>query len=263
MRKRIIQIAGIAMIGALLLNYGCKKDETAAGPVLPPMETLAINTDDFPSTSKFAPDPNYNYNLAVLALTYWNGVLVSQLGVPIAVYAVALQQTPAQLDEDTWKWTFSTDVGGETYVAELIADVGTDSINVDMYISMVGGFQSFLWYEGKFDVERTGGYWTVYLSPIDPVAWLKIDWNINWTSETFDTKYTIVLATHDYYESYIQYGITDDPTYDAFYDLYDSFEDVLYSIDYNTTTTAGRICNGSIGCLYWDENHENYIPPVK
>ena len=263
MKKSLIKIAGIAMIGMLLLNYGCKKEETASGPALPPIESFAVNIDDFVSQTKVI-DPSYNYNLAVSALTYWNGVLIANLGVPIAVYATALQQTPVQFDEDTWIWSFNKEVLSITYTAELEATVTSDSVFVEMYISQQDGFQDFLWYEGKFDKERTGGEWTIYYSPEFPDdVWLGIEWEIDWDAETFSTKYTVIQESNDYYGSYIEFGLTDDATYNAYYDLYDSFEEVLYTIDYNTTTTAGRICNNSLGCLYWDASHNNYIPPVK
>jgi hypothetical protein len=263
MKKRLYLVFGIVLFGTLLLNNGCKKDEDGASITLPPIESFAINMDDFPSGKKVVIDPQSNYNLAAYSLLYWNSVLAVNLGVPVAVYAAALQQEPVQLTENSWKWEFTTNVGEITYTADLRAEVYNDSVSVGMYISEEAGFQNFLWYTGKFDRDRTGGEWTIYMDPVEPTAWLNIEWDINWNLETFDTKYTVILESNDYFGSYIQYGLTDDTDYNAYYNLHDSLEDIYYSINYNTTTTAGKICNLSLGCLYWDASHNNYVPPDK
>lgn len=250
MKNRLYHLVCLIMIGSALF-YSCEKEKKATAPNLPPASAFVLNTDEFSATK--STQMIGNFGTALIAVSYWNTVLYGALAVPVAAYIEAFNHEAVRLDNTTWKWSYEVEGIEGTYTADLIAEVVEDSVELEMHISKAGGFQDFVWFTGKCDIVRTGGYWTVYTNPESNVPWLAISWNHDWAAETFDVSYTNVLEGHDYQDSFIQYGITDDPVFNAYYEIYDSLNDRDYLIEVNTTTHSGRITyDGTPHC--WDNN---------
>jgi hypothetical protein len=262
MKNKTNQFIVIALIVSMITVAGCKKEKEESAPALPPMSSLAIDvsvfTGDDLKKSTLIDTCSY-FHIVSGAVAYWNLSLAVSLAIPVAAYAEALEQDAIRLDNDTWVWSYDIN---DIYSADLVADVVGDSVLVGMYITKANVYDSLLWYSGKFDILRTGGEWTVFNLPDHPTtAWLKIQWNADYEEETADIRYTVVDPANDYFNSYIEYGKTTDTDYDLYYNLYNSLEDKLYTVGYNSETGVGYVSYDTMQ-LCWNENHANTECPV-
>lgn len=250
------QIAAIALLLVFTLATSCEKEQNDEQvPQLPPLSSFLIDMDDLTNLKK-STGTYENVTVAVLSLWYWNSLLTVGLAVPVATYVEAFNHDPVRVDNDTWKWTYDVIVQEVTYTAELTADVVEDIVNLEMRISQEEGFQDFLWYSGSCNILRTTGSWTLYDNPEDQNEFVGIAWNRDWEAETFDVTYTVINPENEYYNSYIEYGITEDPVFNAYYEVYDSAQEYTVTINYNTETHEGNIFNG-VDTYCWDENFED------
>ena len=68
------------------------------------------------------------------------------------------------------------------------------------------------------------------------------------------------------YNGFIEYGVIDDDTYDAFYDIYNAADVNQVDIDANRTSNEGRVRNpahfGDEEWHYWDGNHCDSVAPA-
>jgi len=248
-------LAAVLMMGTVLFT-GCEKESKDAAPALPPLTSLSINTQDFAGSGQAKSTPSQsNFYVAVGAISYWNTVISTSLAIPIATYTQALKKGAVRVDNDSWKWSLTVN---ELYSAELTADVANDSVYLNMYVTKTGSYEHLLWYSGKCNILRTGGTWTIYDIPDHPLtAWLHIVWNADYETKTCDVRYTVVNPSNAYVNSYIEYGITNNTAYNAYYTLYNSTTpDYTYNIEYNTGTHEGYITNG-IDFYCWDTNFNN------
>ena len=257
MKRSFYQLVGAAVLCSILL-YSCEKEKKDTAPQLPPVAAFVINTDEF-ITTKSTGTYN-NFGAAALSVGYWNSVIYSSLVVPVASYVEAFKHHAERVDNTTWKWAYSVDGLDTTYTAELFAEVISDSIYLEMHISKAGGFQDFVWFTGKCDVVRSTGEWTVNTNPITNTPWVHIVWNYDWEAKTFDVRYTDVLVGHEYLDSYIEYGITEDPVFDAYYVIYDSKNDADYEINLNTANHNGRVFYDGIWHC-WDTDYTDIVCP--
>ena len=243
------------MLGCVIF-LSCDKDKKDAAPQLPPVTAFVINTDEFNVTK--STDSYENFGAAVLAVGYWNSVLYQNLAVPVAAYVEAFDHEAERLNNTTWKWAYNVQVQDAAYSAELLAEVIRDSIYLEMHVSMSGGFQDFTWFTGKCDIIRSTGEWTVYDDPESNMPWVQIEWNHNWEAETFDVRYTNVYEGNEYIDSYIEYGINEDPVYNAYYIIYDSKNDKDYEIYLNTASHNGRIYYDALWHC-WDTDYKDIV----
>lgn len=257
MKNKTNQFIAFALIVSMIALGGCKKDKEESAPTLPPMSSLAIDlsifTGDDLKKSTMIDTCSY-FHIVSGAVGYWNLTLAISLAIPVAAYAEALEQDAVRLDNNTWVWSYSIDNG---YSADLVADVVGDSVEVGMYITKAGVYDSLLWYSGKFDILRTGGEWTINNLPDHPAtAWLKIQWNANYENETANIRYTVVDPANEYHGSYIEYGKTASTHYDLYYNLYNSQEDKEYGVGYNSETHVGFVYYDAMQ-FCWNVNHAN------
>jgi hypothetical protein len=252
--KMIIYVTGILVFFTVII-VACEKEKKSTAPELPPLSSFSIQLSDFATTGKAAGSYN-NILTAGLVTGYWNSVLTAYLAVPVACYAEAIQHPAQRLDNNTFEWTFQAIVQDTTYTANLFAFIESDGINLEMHISKEGGFQDFVWYTGTFNLQRTEGQWTIQDNPENNTTWLNIMWHHDYEAKIFDIQYTNVYPTGEYKDSYIKYGIRKDNAYDAFYNIYNSPDDKIFQIDYNTTTHEGRINYESLWHC-WDANFQD------
>jgi hypothetical protein len=255
MKTRTNQLLAVAVLFGLLALSGCEKEKKESAPVLPPMSTLSLNIEAFTTEgSAKSTDSMSNYHIVVGAITYWNVMLTLSMAIPIAAYAEAFNHEPVRVDNDTWEWSYSLD---NIYSAKLVADVISDSVYFNMYISKASSYEDVLWFSGRCDMLRTGGTWTINnVNVNNDEAWLTIDWNADYEKQTSDIKYTIVIQGGEYENSYIEYGITSNTDYNAFYNLYNSKENKTFEVFYNTETHLGYVTDG-INQYCWNEDFVN------
>ena len=105
-------------------------------------------------------------------------------------------------------------------------------------------------FDGVCNTERTEGYWRLYAYTTTSEV-IRIDWTYNWEGQTGSVKYTYTKQGEDTNGNYLEYGLTANTDYNAYYNLYSKPEDKLFNINYNTTTHEGRIeYDGNSYC--WD-----------
>ena len=130
--------------------------------------------------------------------------------------------------------------GAETFKARLVTTrISNEEYTAVMFITKVGSYEDFKWYEGTLRYDRTHAEWTMYHSPQENVEWLSIEWNKDWELEVSDITYTIVKPGDQEYGSYITFGITDWDVYDCFYAI--SHSQKATFIEWNRTTGEGRV----------------------
>ncbi len=110
-----------------------------------------------------------------------------------------------------------------------------------MYITRDGAFEDFAWYSGVSNLTATEGTWNLKSNPSDPTPLIDIDWSRSATSEIAEIRYTNVIPGDDGNGSYLEFGITDDPDYDAFYGIFNIENGNTREIQWNRETKARRI----------------------
>jgi hypothetical protein len=251
------KIFSLFLILALAPGFftGCKKDKGVA-PALPPSESMTIDFSNFTSGTKGTNPSNWEYAATVAGV--WNVIISTTLAIPVAAYKIALAQTPVNIANKTWQWSYNVSVATVTYKARLTGLIRTSDVQWKMYVSRdgTGGFAEFLWFEGTSELDGTGGQWILYQSALAPDALLQIDWTK--TDASIGSVQYKYVKDDPFKNSFIIYGLTTNPL-NAYYTVhyYDfgiaNFSDV--NIEWNTTTHNGRVksSNYLLGDWYcWD-----------
>lgn len=271
----------VVLASVSLALASCKlkeEEETGSAPTLPAASSFVMAFDDFDSgaTARDAAmsvivAATSNYNYAATHVAVWNLVLQVGLAVPVASFVEAFSHDPKKQSNGAWLWSYSFRVAGISHTAKLYGKVVNDTVEWDMYISQLGGYTDFHWYEGTSKIDGTQGTWTLMRDPDNAHEFISIAWNRNASTGTGDIKYTNVETGTDGFGDYIHYGTTTGgATYNAYYDIYDAIGDAstpnLIEIEWNRTTTAGRVKNlahfGNEDWQYWDATHQDVSAPT-
>jgi hypothetical protein len=261
--KKILSIVFVLAFSTWFFT-GCKKDKGVA-PTLPPYESMTIDFSNFISGSKGVNPSNWEYAAYVSGV--WNAIISTILAVPVAAYKIALTQSPVNISDKTWQWSYNVPLAAVTYKARLTGQIRAGDVQWKMYVSRegTGGFAEFLWFEGTSKPDGTGGQWILYQSAVAPDALLQIDWTKT-GSAIGSVQYTYV-KNDPFKNSFITYGLTT-TVLNAYYTVhyYDygttKFSDV--NIEWNTATYNGRVksSNYLLGDWYcWDAGKFNVVCP--
>jgi hypothetical protein len=272
----------ILSVAVLLLN-GCKQEETDttdnitqdSEPLeIPPVETFKMNFDSFVgSAARAAKTGGYeplayvpsNYGYAAGNVGVWNVLIAVGLAVPVATFIESFNHTPVLQSDGTWVWSYSVKVAGINHTAELHGKIVDGEVLWEMYVSKEEFYTDFNWFSGTSYLDGTQGTWTLKKSPDDPTPLLGIEWSRDLQTQTGDIKYMNIVPDGPENGGYIYYGTTSDPTYDAFYDIYNKGDDDLIEIEWNRTAKNGRVRNlthfGNEDWHYWDESLQDATAP--
>lgn len=261
MKKKILSILLTSLL-LLLLSISCSEEENRDTlPELPPVEALMMDFDlfiDNPAQGGAKKSlPTYNNALySYLTVGIWNAIASAPLLVPVVAYVECIKQTPVYLGNNRWQWSYTLS-GAETYTARLVTTrISNEEFTAEMFISLAGSYEDFMWFEGTVRYDRTHAEWTLYESPQNNVELLEIKWNMDWELEVSDLTYTLVKSGHEEEGSFITFGITDDAVYNAYYTI--SLSDRETFIEWNTTTKEGRVKDelnfGDSEWHCWDSN---------
>lgn len=229
----------------------CVKEQPL--PDLPPSESMVLEVDNIwvqsPGADAFKTGvPQSNFIFAAANVYWWNIVLTVQMVVPVAAYLESFNHD-AVWDRTSlaWVWSYTVDVHNTSYTAELFAESKTDEVHWSMYLSKEDGFTDLLWFTGISKNDGSSGSWIIHKDPdssvkdlAESVPFLEIVWNANDAGIT-DIKYTNIEENSQENGSYIEFGMLDDPVYDAFYDIYRVWEENMVSIKWNSSTHEGRV----------------------
>ncbi len=263
-------------IFTLGINSGCKKNK-GNPPVLPPAESMTIDFSNFVSGKKSIESftdlkgiENSSWEFAALVAGYWRSIISVTLAVPVASFALAIQNNPVYLDTKTWQWSYNATIivnqVSVTYKARLTGQIRDTDVQWKMYISKegTGAFPEFVWFEGTSNLDGTGGQWILNHSSQYPEPVLQIDWTKSGAS-IGTIKYTYVRALNNsrvadpFKDSYIEYGKTS-ASLNAYYNIHYynglSFSDV--NVEWNDISHNGRVKSsvhfGNSNWYCWDSN---------
>ena len=239
-----------------MINFSCRKEFVVGDPPrLPPAETFLMNYAGFSNpddtlATKFFSDslgyaPSYNnWRNAYNSIFPWDSIDGSSIDIVTTCYQEALKNYPVHLGGHAFGWPCSFIYLSSGYTASLIATwIGGQDFRIEMYIAKPGmyGFGSFRWLEGTVSYNWNRAVWTLYESPNNPVRLFRIEWNKNWDDNTGDIKYTFLKRGNSSLplNSYIQYKIVSDSTFDAGYVISIYGNKVL--IEWNRKNKHGRI----------------------
>lgn len=232
----------------LLAITACEKEEEDFGkPSLPPQSAFLIDFSDFEADTEkdfTEGQTSTNFVFSALQVYAWNLVITVGLAVPVASYTYALEQAPSMVELNKWLWEYNVNVGQEVYEANLYGTVTKDSVFWEMYISKTAGanqFADYKWYVGAMNRTVTEGYWILNDNPTSNKKTLKIDWDRNVENQTWSIRYMNVIPDDAENGGFIQHGITNDPTFDAFFTIFNKGQDQTTNIEWNKTTIAGRV----------------------
>jgi len=265
----------LSFLALALMLVGCGDDnpvDSEGAPDLPPQSSFIMDYDDFQEGSTVALHPDgitdvqsrLHWGRSALLVGVWNIVLTVTLAVPVASFVAAFQYHPVRQADGSWNWTYSFEAGG-THTAVLNAKIVEADVQWTMTISKAGDFTNFVWYTGVSRADGTEGTWTLNLNPDNPTPFMYIEWERNFADSTGTLKYTNIIPGNAENGAFIYYGITTDPTYDRFYDIYDKGLDNLTEIEWNYETKAGRVRDeyhyGDTDWHCWDEDLEDINCP--
>ncbi|MDA3821923.1 MAG: hypothetical protein PF450_04825 [Bacteroidales bacterium] len=234
-----LSIILIMALGLMMTFSACESDPVPMD--LPPAESLVIDLSQLPTNNTKSADAFVvNWLYSSLSVLGWNVAIAVNMAVPVAAYAEAFNHVPVYMDNDSWEWSYSVPVAGQTYDVSLVGtQLDKKTFAMVMTLSQVGGFQDFTWFEGEIMYDHTQAEWTIYHSPLDPTEYLNVFFQQDLNTDVASIKYTVTDPDNELYNAYIEYG--NDPTYemDAYYTIFKS-DNTTY-VEWNTTTYAGHV----------------------
>ncbi len=130
-----------------------------------------------------------------------------------------------------------------------------------MFVSKEGEYTDFNWFSGVANLVATEGTWTLNRDPDDPTPFVGIVWHRSALGGTGDITYTNIVPDGPENGGYISYGSTSDTPYNAYYDIYNKGKDNRTLIQWNLTTTEGRVSDpfvyGDDEWHCWNAAHED------
>jgi hypothetical protein len=250
----------------VLTIAGC--GDASEAPTIPPEETFIISFEDFEeanglTTLTTGNQSNWSYAAGVVG--GWSLIIKIGLAVPVAAFRASFHNIPLQLDDGSWLWDYSVNVGGSIYTAELHAQFITEGVHWAMNISKEGEYEDFLWYYGECDLPVTEGFWILKKSPAEPTDLVQIDWSRNISAGTHTVKYTNIVPDGPQNGGYIDTQYTDGVPYNHIWDLYDKGEDNHTYIEWGGATGEGRVKDlgkfGDYDWHCWDSERLNVVCP--
>jgi hypothetical protein len=238
----------LVLVVAVLTISGCGGASQA--PTIPPVETFDIPFEDFENSGtgglvSIQTGNQSNWNYTALAVGIWSTIIRVGLAVPVAAFQASFHNIPLQQDDGSWVWSYSVNIGGSIYTAELhaqfVTEVITGGVHWSMNISKEGEYEDFLWYYGECDLPATEGFWILKKSPTNTTDLVRIDWSRNISAGTHAIRYTNIVPGGPENGGYIDTQYTKGTPYDHIWDLYNKGQDNDTYIEWSSITGEGRV----------------------
>jgi hypothetical protein len=242
----------IVILLSSLMLFSCSKEDTGSlAPIIPPVETMAIDFTQLANDAKSATIPKTNWIYSATSVGIWNLIIGTTFAIPVASFRSAVGHEPTQINDLTWQWEYSVDGFTSQYTARLLGKRLSNQIEWKMYIGKTGidNFEEFLWFEGTSETGGKSGQWKLNHSAEFPEETILIDWKKD-TDEVGEIKYSYVRELNDQRQtdkfngSTLTYGIQNE-VFDlyvnihAFNDDKNSFADTF--IEWSRTDFTGHI----------------------
>ena len=266
-RTGAIFLGAIIALTAILSSCSDDSEDHGTPPELPPSSSMSVNLGNFPQNGGGrvdATDGSGNYAFAALNVGIWQTIIGASIIIPAAAFEAATDQS-FQYSESEGKWIseYSVNAGGQAIDAELLAEVTGETVIWEMYLSVDGQFDRFLWFSGESRVDNSGGEWVLYASPQRPVEVLTIDWD-RVEGDAVNSLFTLVDADNSKSSSYIEYGLTTEAGFSHFYDVSisdsegDDYDMFIY---FDEETKVGKVKSnayfGDDNWRCWDDTFED------
>lgn len=245
---------------------GCKKKEDSGQPALPPSTSMEMDgLANFTSQEKSAllSNDSSNFLSAYVFVTAWKTIADLTLVTPIAIYKEALKNGAVYKDS-LWTWIYITRTAtNEEFKAVLTGKIeGDTSVFWTMRVSSIGtittDYNNFKWFDGRSHLKYNDGWWKFY--DLTNKAILLVEWE-NADESSKWIKYTNITDGNEEKGNYIKYGLANDPTYNAYFTVYENGDyPKTVAIEWNKTSHEGRITvqqQGSQVQLSWDSTLKN------
>jgi hypothetical protein len=257
----------LLVLAIVVLTVGGCGDVSGA-PTIPPEETFVISFEDFEETdglTTLAAGNQSNWNYAAGVVGIWSIIIRVGLAVPVAAFRASFHNIPLRQDDGSWLWSYSVNIGGSIYTAELRAQFITEGVHWEMKISKEGEYEDFLWYYGECDLPATEGFWILKKSPAEPTDLVQIDWSRNISAGTHAVRYTNIVPGGLEEGGYIDTQYTKGVPYGHIWDMYNKGEDNHTHIEWSSTTGEGRVKDfnyfGDNEWHCWDSDRMNITCP--
>ncbi|HNP19554.1 MAG TPA: hypothetical protein PKL31_14040 [Fulvivirga sp.] len=243
------KLFGLTLTFLILFFTSCSEDEVVTNepaPEIPPQETLVMPFESFDNSGGRI--ETHNAGTARLVIAFWQ-LASLPLVIPAVAFKASFTQTPTFVNGE-WIWSYQFNAGGVSHSAALHGSIVSTGVKWEMYISKDGEFTDFLWFEGISQIDGLKGNWILYESPDKPAKVLDITWSRNIDGTVGDIRYTNIEG------GYVNYGITDDATFDAFYNIKGNDGD-LVEIKWNREKKNGQITTADGVTHCWDTSFED------
>jgi len=258
----------LVLVVSLSAVGGC--GSASGAPTIPPEETFVIPLEDFPNNElggliALGTGNQSNWNFAALNVGIWSTIITFGLAVPVAAFRASFHNIPLQQNDGSWVWSYSVNVGGSIYTANLHAQFITEGVHWEMKISKEGAYEDFLWYYGESNLPATEGFWILRQSPAVPTDLVQIDWSRNISAGTYAVRYTNIVPDGPENGGYIDTQYTKGIPYDHIWDIYNKGEDNHTYIEWSIITGEGRVKDfkrfGDDNWHCWDSDLMNVTCP--
>ena len=259
------------MLGFLLASFiGCDvtDDENSNGdaPPLPPDDSMTIDLSAFGENNLGAPIPaipntKLNFVAAVATAAVINTIVVAKLSIPVAVFTAAKSTTPVEQDDGSWLWSYSRNIGLETFTANLTGKREGDEVIWSMKVSNTTSLRpldNFEWYTGESSKDNGSGSWQFFNldTPDQANPTYAIEWKVEGETKRERT-FTNKEEGSPYFGNVVRYAVEGEMASISFTE---ADKGTTTKIEWNLTTTAGSITapsykKGEKSC--WDENKQD------
>ncbi len=283
--KMMLTMLVIVAMGALFA--GCSGDDSGTAPTeaslnsapkLPSVETMTFNLDffgaDMPSpdaqslmTGKASDDlqaaagDRTNFINAIVRALFVQLLMYDALEEPIGAFALAVHSVPQEQNDGSYLWTY---IFVEDNVEYSIFLYGTPQVGSVLWRLEVstddGALNHFVWFDGEFQEDDTGGYWQFYepvtASTGDPVV--RID--VSNTGGVEQLRVTVNSLTSEDSGDILTFTETDDEGSITFLDASTlTTDEIRWYVDGTGYIDVSDYNNGERGC--WDDKQKDTICP--
>ncbi len=265
-RGRVLVHLSVVVVILALTITGCGG---AGAPTIPPLQTFLIPFENFENSGTGGlvalAGNQSNWNFAAWTVGVWSIIIRVGLAVPVAAFRASFHNIPLQLNDGSWLWSYSVNIVGSIYTAELHASFIPEGVRWTMNISKEGEYEDFTWYYGECDLPATQGFWILKQSPTNATNLLRIDWSRNISAGTHAIRYTNIVPGGPENGGYIDTQYTKGTPYDHIWDLYNKGNDNHTYIEWSSITKEGRVKDfkhfGDNDWHCWDGNRTNVECP--
>lgn len=268
--KKISTLLAVVFLSAPLLLTNCGSDDEVdpgVAPEIPPLSTFVMDFGIASANDGGRIETKNNWGFSVLNVAFWNSAITLTFAIPVASFAESFNHSPT-FDSDLpgWVWEYDHTFLGAVYNARLEAELTSEAVEWNMFITNEGVFEDFNWYSGTSSLDGLSGQWVLNREPENPQPFIQVDWNRSLSGDVADIRYLNITPNNDNNGSFIFFQRNDDGDFDRLYDIFSSLNDNTTEIEWNSSDKSGRVKDelhfedSDYHC--WDESLDDIDCPI-